>query len=89
MPRAGRSAPINVVFRSKALTILDDIRLTIPPSRFVGIIGPSGAGKSSLLTTLSGLRAPDSGSVLVDGQGYLFRPRSRSFGFVPAGGHRA
>jgi len=72
-----------VFFRSGAFTILDDIRLTIPPSRFVGIIGPSGAGKSSLLTTLSGLRAPEAGSVLVDGRNIYSDHGARSFGFVP------
>jgi ABC transport system ATP-binding/permease protein len=73
----------SVLFRAGAFTILDDIRLTIPPSRFVGIIGPSGAGKSSLLTTLSGLRAPEAGSVLVDGRDIYAEQGSRSFGFVP------
>lgn len=73
----------SVTFRSGAFTILDDIRLTIPPSRFVGIIGPSGAGKSSLLTTLSGLRAPEAGAVLVDGRDIYSDHGARSFGFVP------
>ncbi|HSI12988.1 MAG TPA: FHA domain-containing protein [Chthoniobacter sp.] len=73
----------HVFFRSGPLTILDDIALTIPASRFVGIIGPSGAGKSSLLTTLSGLRAPDGGLVLVDGKDIYSGHEVQSFGFVP------
>ncbi len=73
----------HVVMRSGALTILDDIALTIPASRFVGIIGPSGAGKSSLLTTLSGLRAPEKGVVLVDGKNIYSGNAPQSFGFVP------
>jgi len=73
----------HVFFRSGPLTILDDVALTIPASRFVGIIGPSGAGKSSLLTTLSGLRAPDQGAVLVDGQDIYTGRGAESFGFVP------
>ena len=72
-----------VFFRAGAFTILDDVRLTIPPSRFVGIIGPSGAGKSSLLTTLSGLREPEAGAVLVDGRNIYSDHAARSFGFVP------
>jgi len=79
----GTIRAVNVLFRSGAFTILDDIHLTIPPSRFVGIIGPSGAGKSSLLTTLSGLRPPESGSVLVDGRDIYSGHEARSFGFVP------
>jgi ABC-type multidrug transport system ATPase subunit len=73
----------NVVFRSGTLTILDAVNLAIPASRFVGIIGPSGAGKSSLLTTLSGLRAPDRGAVFVDGEDIYSGHDARSFGFVP------
>jgi ABC-type multidrug transport system ATPase subunit/pSer/pThr/pTyr-binding forkhead associated (FHA) protein len=73
----------NVFFRSGALTILDDIELAIPASRFVGIIGPSGAGKSSLLTALSGLHAPDRGAIFVDGEDIYAGNEPRSFGFVP------
>ena len=73
----------NVCFRTATLTILDEINLAIPASRFVGIIGPSGAGKSSLLTTLSGLRAPERGAVFVDGEDIYSGHDPRSFGFVP------
>jgi ABC-type multidrug transport system ATPase subunit len=73
----------HIFMRTSALTILDDIALTIPASRFVGIIGPSGAGKSSLLTTLSGLRAPNGGLVLVNAQDIYSGHEPQSFGFVP------
>jgi ABC-type multidrug transport system ATPase subunit/pSer/pThr/pTyr-binding forkhead associated (FHA) protein len=73
----------HVFMRSGPLTILDDIALTIPASRFVGIIGPSGAGKSSLLTTLSGLRAPELGVVFVDAKDIYSGNEPQSFGFVP------
>ena len=73
----------NVLFLSGALTILDEINLAIPASRFVGIIGPSGAGKSSLLNTLSGLRPPERGAVFVDGEDIYSGHDPRSFGFVP------
>ena len=63
--------------------LLDDVSLTIPASRFVGIIGPSGAGKSSLLNRIAGLCAPDRGVVLVDGEDIYATDRPQSFGFVP------
>ena len=63
--------------------ILDDVTLHISASRFVGILGPSGAGKSSLLLTLAGMRAPDGGLVLIDGEDVYGEAHARSFGFVP------
>ncbi len=72
-----------VFFRTPTLTILDNVNIHIPASRFVGIIGPSGAGKSSLLRVISGMGAPSEGSVLVDGEDIYADNDPRSFGFVP------
>ena len=47
---------------------LMNISLTIPKGSLVGFIGPSGAGKSTITTILSGLLAPTSGIMLVDGK---------------------
>ncbi len=66
-----------------AQTILDDLTIAFPPSRFIGIIGPSGAGKSSLLNAISGLRQPESGAVLADGSDIYEGKATPSFGFVP------
>ncbi len=63
--------------------ILDDVSVSVPPSRFFGLIGPSGAGKSSLLHTLAGLRKPESGAVLIDGEDIYAHDQPPSFGFVP------
>lgn len=41
------------------------------------ILGPSGCGKSTLLYLVAGLRQPDSGKILVDGE-ELIRPRPQS-----------
>ncbi len=66
-----------------ANVILDDVTVAVPPSRFFGLIGPSGAGKSSLLHTLAGLRKPESGAVLIDGEDIYAHEAPPSFGFVP------
>ncbi len=66
-----------------AQTILNDVTIAFPPSRFIGIIGPSGAGKSSLLHAISGLRRPERGKVLADGADVYEGSAAPSFGFVP------
>ena len=72
-----------VFLRAKTFTILDDVSIHIPSSRFVGIIGPSGAGKSSVLRVISGMGAPSAGSVFVDSVDIYATREPRSFGFVP------
>jgi iron complex transport system ATP-binding protein len=42
--------------------------LTIEAGQVWGVLGPNGAGKTTLLHTLAGLRAPRSGSLLLDDQ---------------------
>ncbi|MEA3213020.1 MAG: transport system ATP-binding/permease protein [Chthoniobacter sp.] len=72
-----------IFVRRPGLTILDNVTIQIPASRFVGIIGPSGAGKSTLLRVISGMDAPEDGVVLVDGEDMYASDATRSFGFVP------
>lgn len=75
-PRANR------VHRPSALTmsrvsksygpvqVLHDVSIDIPARSVVSIVGENGAGKSTLMNILSGMTAPDSGSMLVDGRPY-------------------
>jgi polar amino acid transport system ATP-binding protein len=48
-------------------TVLDGISADFGEARAVVFIGPSGGGKSTLLRTIAGLEAPDSGTVSFDG----------------------
>jgi ABC-type multidrug transport system fused ATPase/permease subunit len=47
---------------------LEQVGLRAGPGELVGLTGPSGAGTSAILELLIGLRRPDSGRILVDGQ---------------------
>ena len=46
---------------------LSNVSLSVREGEFCCIVGPSGCGKTTLLRTIAGLEATDSGSILVDG----------------------
>ena len=47
---------------------LQNISLTLPVGKIVGIVGENGSGKSTLLKLIAGLSHPTSGSVTVNGE---------------------
>jgi len=49
-------------------TVLDGLSLSIAPGEAVGLFGPNGSGKTTLVNVLSGLTAPDAGSVWFEGK---------------------
>ena len=53
--------------RLEHTVVLSDVNLSIEAGEFVAIVGYSGTGKTTLMSLLAGLRAPDSGQVLMEG----------------------
>jgi ABC-2 type transport system ATP-binding protein len=53
--------------RYGATVALDDVSLEIRAGEFFGLLGPNGAGKSTLMSLVAGLRAPDAGTLTLDG----------------------
>lgn len=51
-----------------AIRALDGVDLRVEPGELVVLLGPNGAGKSTLIQLLTGLFAPDRGSISVYGQ---------------------
>lgn len=51
-----------------ALTVLDDVSISIERGSVVSVIGASGSGKSTLLHVLGGLDRPDSGNISWNGK---------------------
>ncbi len=63
----------NITRRYGSLEVLKGISLDIHRGELVSIVGPSGAGKTTLLQIIGSLDRPDSGSVVYDGQGDIFK----------------
>jgi len=57
----------NLVKKYGRLVAANDVSLSIHEGEIFGIIGPNGAGKTTTVECISGLRAPDSGSISVYG----------------------
>jgi putative ABC transport system ATP-binding protein len=47
---------------------VDGVSLSAARGELVALYGPSGSGKTTLLELIAGLRAPDSGTVLIEGR---------------------
>ncbi len=53
-----------VTKRFGGVTALDDVSFCVKRGHIVSVIGPNGAGKTTLFNCITGVAAPDSGSVL-------------------------
>ena len=51
-----------------SILALDRVTLDVREGEFVALLGPNGAGKSTLLQLLTGLFAPDEGTIRILGQ---------------------
>ncbi|MFJ7935324.1 ATP-binding cassette domain-containing protein [Sporosarcina sp. NPDC096371] len=56
---------------------LDDITLTLPQGKIVGLVGENGSGKTTLLKLMAGLLTPNSGFAMYDGSRITRKVASR------------
>ena len=68
----------NVSKRYGNLTALDKVDFHIEKNEVVGLLGDNGAGKSTLIKMMSGVVAPDTGDVFVDGKETKISTRKQS-----------
>jgi putative spermidine/putrescine transport system ATP-binding protein len=64
----------NVVRSYGDVRAVDGVDLSIAQGEFFAMLGPSGSGKTTCLRLIAGFEAPDSGTLLLDGQDVTDRP---------------
>ncbi|MCL2709114.1 MAG: ABC transporter ATP-binding protein [Defluviitaleaceae bacterium] len=64
---------------------VDDISIEIGGGQIFGFIGPNGAGKTTTIKMITGILAPDCGTIEIDGHDIKNDPlgAKKSFGYVP------
>ena len=61
-----------------SLQVARDVSIALPRGARHALIGPNGAGKTTLINLITGQLAPDSGRILLDGDGRHPRPGRRA-----------
>ena len=80
-------AVVNIGKRFKKRPVVREVSLELQRGEAVGLLGPNGAGKTTCFYIITGLIAPDHGSVILDGEDITSLPmyrRSRlGIGYLP------
>ena len=58
----------DVVWSAGYRKIIKNVSIRVEPGEFLGLIGPNGSGKTSLMSVLSGVRAPAGGRAMLAGR---------------------
>lgn len=62
-----------------AVRALSSVDFAVYPGEVVALVGDNGAGKSTLVKAMSGIRTPDEGEILLDGQpAHIASPKDAS-----------
>lgn len=61
----------NLSYRTKHISIIEQISLEVQKGEFIGVIGPNGSGKSTLLKNIYKMLTPSSGEILLEGKSLL------------------
>src|SRR5687767_9672581 len=69
--------------RSKTVTVVDGLSLSVKKGEVYGFLGPNGAGKTTTVKMIAGLLYPDSGSITLDKQPAGSTAGQKLIGFMP------
>lgn len=57
----------HVTKRYKKHVAIDDVTLSLPAGKIIGLLGPNGSGKTTLIKLMNGLLHPTTGDIVIDG----------------------
>lgn len=57
----------HVTKKYKKHVAIDDITLSLPAGKIIGLLGPNGSGKTTLIKLMNGLLHPTTGDIIIDG----------------------
>ena len=52
----------------KSHKVIENMNVTFPGGKIIGMLGPNGSGKSTLIKMLAGVLQPNKGQILIDGE---------------------
>src|SRR5437870_13022180 len=64
----------DVTVRFGGIVALDGVSLDLNRGEILGLIGPNGAGKTTLFNCISGVIAPDKGTIFFEGHSLVYAP---------------
>ena len=57
----------HVTKKYKKHVAIDDVTLSLPAGKIIGLLGPNGSGKTTLIKLMNGLLQPTTGDIVIDG----------------------
>ena len=66
--RVGVTEIKNLSKNYKSHKVIENMNVTFPGGKIIGILGPNGSGKSTLIKMLAGVLQPNTGQILIDGE---------------------
>lgn len=75
----------HVTKRFDKIEAVKQVSIEVKPGEIYALIGPNGAGKTTLIKMVTGLLAPDAGTIEVNGINIATHPveAKRQFGYIP------
>ncbi|MCL2499414.1 MAG: ABC transporter ATP-binding protein [Defluviitaleaceae bacterium] len=76
---------VSKTYGNNKVKAVDGIKLEVASKQILGFIGPNGAGKTTTMKMITGVLAPDAGTITINGHDIATDPiaAKQSFGYVP------